>query len=418
MRNGVTIVDYDCLSSAGLSLEESWDRLADNQSGIGPIDRYDVDAQTLQSLPAISYGGQIPLTFEELAGSSAQFNRWPEPGFHAIKLLTKTILERLDFDISQHDPQRIAMLGGTVFAGEFSRDLLARSQRADSKFILNQCHNIPLAAAASEFGLQGPCYSIGGACASSGHAILLATQLLRGDLIDCALVFGYEFPLVPFPIGGLAWLNALYKKDLPGDRGYDDPTQASRPFSKDRRGFVPAEGVGGIFISRTDYARQRGWPLKGTILGGYANSDAGHLTRLSKDNAALCMNRALQAAGCNRDDIDCINAHATSTPYGDRAEMTALAEVFGDRLSKIPIVANKSQIGHSVAAASILELILAVEGMRRNVVLPTLNYIHDPDLPKAMVPTEALEYSHQVTLSSSFGFGGTNVSLVVAGVTG
>ena len=418
MQHGVAIVEYDCFSSAGLSLAESWERLADNQSGIGPITRYEVEAQTLQGLPAITYGGQIPQTFAALAGSSAQFNRWPEPSFHAIQSLTKIILERFDFDISQHDPQRIAILGGTVFTGEFSSDLLARTQRADSKFLLNQCHNIPMAAAASEFGFQGPCYSIGGACASSGHAILLATQLMRCDLIDCALVFGYEFPLVPATIGGLAWLNALYKKDLPGDRGYDDPAQASRPFSKDRRGFIPAEGVGGIFMSRPDYVRQRGWPIKGMILGGYANSDAGHLTRLSQENVALCMHRALEAAGCNREDIDCINAHATSTPYGDRAEMTALAEVFGEHLGKIPVVANKSQIGHSIAAASILELMLAVEGMRRNVVLPTLNYMHDPDLPKAMVPTEALEYSHHVTLSSSFGFGGTNVSLVVTAATG
>ena len=99
--------------------------------------------------------------------------------------------------------------------------------------------------------------------------------------------------------GSLAWINALLQ-DLPGDRGYDDPTQASRPFSKDRRGFVPAEGVGGIFLSRPDYVRQRGWPIKGMILGGYANSDAGHLTRLAQDNVALCMQRALEAAGCNR----------------------------------------------------------------------------------------------------------------------
>ena len=216
MRHGVAIVEYDCFSSAGLSLEESWHKLADNQSGIGPITRYEVEAQTLQGLPAIAYGGQIPQTFEELAGSSAQFNRWPEPSFHAIKALTKIILGRLDFDISHHDPQRIAILGGTVFTGEFPRDLLARTQRADSKFLLNQCHNIPMAAAASDFGLQGPCYSIGGACASSGHALLLATQLMQGNLIDCALVFGYEFPLVPLTLGGSPGSTRCTRKTCPG----------------------------------------------------------------------------------------------------------------------------------------------------------------------------------------------------------
>jgi 3-oxoacyl-[acyl-carrier-protein] synthase II len=126
------------------------------------------------------------------------------------------------------------------------------------------------------------------------------------------------------------------------------------------------------------------------------------------------MRSALENAGCNPEDVGCINAHATSTPLGDAAELTALHAVFGDHLATIPVVANKSQIGHSLGASTILALILALRGMREGVVLPTLNHIPDPSLPPAWIPAVATEHEHDLTLLNSFGFGGTNVSLVVA----
>jgi 3-oxoacyl-[acyl-carrier-protein] synthase II len=411
--NDIVIIDYDCLTPIGLDIDQAWQNLIDNRSGIRAIDRYDPRGESLQGVDAISYGGQLPLSFDELAGSSEILKKWCEPSYHAVMNLTRVILGRIDFDISQHAPQRIAFLGATVLTSQMSRDALVKTGQTDSKFILNQCQNIPLGAAASEYGLQGPCFSVSSACASSGQAVLLAFNFIKSGFVDCALVVGHEFPIMPFPIAGLNWLNALYRRDKSNDRAYSDPAMASRPFSQDRRGFVLSEGAGALFISHAGYARKMGWPIRGILKGGYMNSDGKHLTRASVENIACCMRSAIENSGCNIEEIDCINAHATSTPAGDEAELKALHYIFGDKLSRIPVVANKSQIGHSLGASSILGLVLAVEGMNKDTILPTLNYVPDPSLPDAFISSEAIDYSHRITLLNSFGFGGTNTCLVL-----
>jgi 3-oxoacyl-[acyl-carrier-protein] synthase II len=407
------IVDYDCISALGEDFSDTWIGLTNNRSGIRPIDRYRPENESLQGVAKVAYGGQIPLSYDDLAGSAARYRKWNEPGYHAVQRLMSRILTRIGFRIEDHDPQRVAVLGGSALCSQVSRDALARSQEPDSKFILNQCQNIPLSAAASSYGIQGPCFNIGSACASSAHALLLSSQFIENNMVDCAVVFGHEFPLLPASVGGLDWLNALYRRDAPSDRGYSDPGQASRPLSKDRRGFVLAEGAGVVMVARQDHAESRCWPARAIVRGGYCNSDADHVTRISTGNTAVCMRGALRNAGCNASDIECVNAHATSTPLGDRSEIAALADVFGDRLAELPVVANKSQLGHSLGASAILEAAIAVESMAQGILPPTLNYEADPDLPHALIFPRAIEYRHRLTLSNSFGFGGTNVSLVL-----
>lgn len=414
MSREIAIVDYDCLTSAGLDARSSWERLAANGSGVRPIDRYTPAGERFQGVSDIPYAGQIPMPYSELAGSADRYEKWPEPGYHAVRLLADRIFGRLAFDISQHDPQRIGLLGGTALTSQISQEIVSRTQRADTKFILHQCHNTPLAAAASAHGLQGPSFSVSSACASSGHALFLAGQLIHGGLIDAALVVGFEFPVLPICVGGFEWLKALYRRDDPNDRAYADSTAASRPFSRDRRGFLLAEGAGAVFVACPEYARKMDWPVRAVLRGGYVNSDGDHLTRISPENIARCMRAALSEAGCNAEDVGCINAHATSTPLGDQSELKALAEVFGEKLRRTPVVANKSQIGHSLGASLLLALILAVEGMEHGVVLPTLNHVPDERLPQAWMPAQAREHAHGVTLLNSFGFGGTNVSFVLA----
>jgi len=413
MENRVAIVGYDCLSPVGTNFCSTWERLTHNGSGIQFIDRYDPAKETLKGVSAIVFGGQIPLQYGDIAGSTERFRRSPEPSHHCVTPVCRRILERLQFNIAQHNPQRIALIGATALTSQISQQTLMTTQRPYVNFILNQCHNIPLTLVAKEFGLQGPSFSIGGACASGNHAIFVADHFIRTGLLDCALVVGFEFPLLPVSVGGFEWLHALYKRDKPDDRAYDEPEAASRPFSGDRRGFLLAEAVGAVFLSDMSYAERMGWPVKAAIRGGYLNSDADHLTRMAPENIVTCMREALNAAHCSTDDVDCINAHATSTPVGDAAELSGLHQLFGERLSNIPVVANKSQIGHSLGASSVLELMLAVEGMNEGVVLPTLNYMPDPALPRAFISPAAIERRHKTTLLNSFGFGGTNTSLVV-----
>lgn len=413
MPGTVAVVGYECMSSLGASFEESWQNLLAERSGVRHIDRYDPHAEDLQGVSNAPYGAQIPLSYDELAGSGARFKRWNEPAFHAVDTLMARIVERFGFDASHHDPQRVGIVGGTALCSQVSRDALARTRTADSKFILNQCHNIPLSAAASKHGIQGPCFSLGSACASSAHALMLAAQLAKADVIDCAFVFGHEFPFLPSSVGGLDWVSALYRRDTPADRGFDDASQASRPFSGDRRGFVLAEGAGVVLLARRDHAERHGWPMPATLRGAYSNSDADHVTRISAANVVVCMRGALADAGLDAADVECVNAHATSTPLGDRAELTALHQVFGDRLAELPVVANKSQIGHSLGASAILETAFAVESMVQGVLPPTLNHVQDPELPAAGIHEQVREHPHRITLSNSFGFGGTNVSLVL-----
>lgn len=413
MNTEIAVIDYECMTSVGSNLTESWRNLVNNCSGIRLIDRYDPNRVSLQRMTRVAYGGQIPLTFERLAGSEERLLKWREPNFHAVQAVTKALLERMRFRISEHDPQRIAFLGGTSAGPQFSRDSMAESGSEDPKYILNLCTNIPLSEAASVFGIMGPSFNIASACASSGHAILMACWMLKADLLDCVLVVGHDFPLAPYVVGGFDWLNALYRRNKSSDRGYEDPTKACRPFSLDRRGFVLGEGVGLIFISRLDYARKMGWSVKGMIRGGYTNSDAGHLTRSSVENMARCMCEAIKAARSRAEEIDCVNAHSTSTKIGDSNELKALSEVFADRLKNTPVVANKSQLGHTLGAASALALIFTLEGMNRNILLPTLNHLSDPSLPEALICSETTERHHRLALINSLGFGGTNVSLVV-----
>lgn len=413
MSMDLAIIDYDCLTSAGVDAASTWERLAANGSGARAINRYAPDDERYFGVSDIPYAAQIPMPYSDLAGSADRYEKWPEPSYHAIRLLADRIFGRIGFNIAQHDPQRIGILGGTALTSQISQDIVTRSGRPDTKFILHQCHNTPLAVTASVYGIQGPSFSVSSACASSGHALFLAGQLIRGGVIDAALIAGYEFPVLPICVGGFEWLKALYRRDDPNDRAWSDPTAASRPFSRDRRGFLLGEGAGAVFVASRDYARKLGWPVRAVIRGAYVNSDGGHLTRISPENITRCMRNALADAGCNAEDIGSINAHATSTPLGDQSELTALGEVFGDALPRIPISANKSQIGHSLGASLILALILAAEAMTHDVVLPTLNYVADERLPNAWAPTQAIEREHHLTLINSFGFGGTNVSFVL-----
>jgi len=413
MEKRVAIVAYDCLSPLGTDLAGTWNGVINNRSGIARISRYDLTAEGPLGSPDVVYAGQIPLTYTELAGSAARLEKAPEPSHHCVPLVCRRMLQTIDFSITQHDSQRIGLLSATALTAQISQDVLTTNKRPYTGFILNQCHNIPLALVAKEFGIQGPSFSISAACASGNHALFIAHQLITAGIIDCAIVAGFEFPILPISVAGLDWLHALFRRDKPEDRAYSDPTMASRPFSRDRRGFLPSEGVGVVFLSADEYAKRMDWPTKGFILGGYMNSDGDHLTRIAPQNIVACMRAAINASQCNIDEIDCINAHATSTPKGDAAELCALQEVFGSRLSDIPVVANKSQLGHSMGACSILELIIALEGMNSGIVSPTLNHVVDPSLPQALVPSKAIERRHERTLMNSFGFGGTNTSLVV-----
>jgi 3-oxoacyl-[acyl-carrier-protein] synthase II len=265
-------------------------------------------------------------------------------------------------------------------------------------------------------GFTGPIFSPQGACASGNHAIGIGSRMIRDGDCDFALAGGAETCLTPEIILGFANMLATIKVG-PKDRSYEDPSQASRPFSLDRKGFVLAEGAGVVVLAAEEAARANGLIPRAEVAGIGWNSDAVHFTRPNSKTIIQAMGDAIEDAEIDARDIDAINAHGTSTPAGDTTEADCMRAVFGDRLSKIPISANKSQVGHSLGASAAVEAALAIEGMRREILLPTANHIPDPKLTDLdVVPNKARRHAHEIVLSNSFGFGGTNCCIVFRGL--
>jgi 3-oxoacyl-(acyl-carrier-protein) synthase len=277
------------------------------------------------------------------------------------------------------------------------------------------CLDTDVLSATSELlALKGPSFTVGGACASGNLALLAALDLLRAGRVDTMLVTGAPIELEPVAVHGWALLDAI------SIASYNEaPERASRPFDRRREGFVPSEGAGAVVLETLAGARARGAPILAEILGASAASDACRLTRPDLDGQVRAMRTALQDAGVAPDEVDYVNAHATSTPLGDAVEVAAIKAALGRRAGRIPVNSTKSMIGHCLSAAGVVELIATVEQMRHGVLHPTINQEEpDPALDLDFVPNRARPARIAVALSNSFGFGGLNSSVVVGQVRG
>jgi len=280
----------------------------------------------------------------------------------------------------------------------------------------NVCANLPAGKAGMLMGFTGPIFSPQGACASGNHAIAIGARMIRDGDCDFVLAGGVETCLVPEIIQGFSNMLATIKVG-PKDRAAEDPTQASRPFSLDRKGFVLAEGGGVLVLAADEAVRSLGLTAKAEIAGIGWNSDANHFTRPNATTIIRAIEDAIADAEISPTDIGSINAHGTSTPTGDSTEVNCLRAVFASDLAKIPVSANKSQVGHSLGASAGIEAALAIEAMQQGIVLPTVNHIPDPAFADLdVVPNAARKHSHEFVLSNSFGFGGTNCCIVFRGM--
>jgi 3-oxoacyl-[acyl-carrier-protein] synthase II len=257
------------------------------------------------------------------------------------------------------------------------------------------------------FDCRGPSVGIASACAAGGQAIGEAYRLIRSRRADAAIAGGCEASLTYLGLSGFILLKALTER-------YTSPTTASRPFDRKRSGFVISEGAGALVLEDLDHARERGAPILGEVLGYGDSTDAHRITDIhpQADGAVLAMTRAIEDAGLERDRIEYINAHGTSTVQNDALETLAVKRVFGERAPSVPISSNKSMLGHTIGAAGAIEAILTLEGIRQSLLLPTINHeTPDPRCDLDYVPNAARRASHRVALSNSFGFGGHNASV-------
>jgi 3-oxoacyl-[acyl-carrier-protein] synthase II len=270
--------------------------------------------------------------------------------------------------------------------------------------------NMPTSHVARIFNAQGPTCSCFTACAASGHAIGEASEIIRRGGADVMLAGGAHSLIHPFGISGLSLLTALSTHN-------DEPTKASRPFDRDRDGFVLGEGAGILVLEELDHARARGAPIYAEVRGYGSSSDAFRITDSHPEGrgAARCMKLALDDAHLNPEDIDYINAHGTSTEVNDKVETLAIKKVFGGEAYKTPISSTKSMMGHLLAAAGATELIMCVKAIQAGALPPTINYeTPDRECDLDYVPNETREAPCTHVLSNSFGFGGQNVALVVS----
>lgn len=262
---------------------------------------------------------------------------------------------------------------------------------------------------ADRFGTKGSPIATSTACASGGTAIQLGVEAIRRGEAEAALVVGTDASVNPESIIRFSLLSALSTRN-------DPPSSAARPFSKDRDGFVMAEGAGALVLESLDHARARGATIIGVVEGCGEAADGFHRTRSSPDGKPIiaCMRNALADAGLAPDAIDYVNAHGTGTPENDKMEWVGVSAVFGERATSLPISSNKSMIGHTLTAAGAIEAIFTLMAIRRGVLPPTINYdTPDPTLPVDCVPNTARSASVRHAISNSFGFGGQNVCLVL-----
>jgi 3-oxoacyl-[acyl-carrier-protein] synthase II len=282
-------------------------------------------------------------------------------------------------------------------------------RRISPFFIPGMIANMAPGQIAIEFGARGPNMSIETACAASNHAVGESFRLIREGAADVMITGGAEAVVTPLALGGFCSMRALSTRN-------DEPERASRPFERDRDGFVMGEGAGILILEALDFALERGARIYAEVAGYGLSGDAYHVSAPDPEGlgAIQCMRMAIEDAGMKPEDVQCINAHGTSTKLNDDSETKAVKEVFGDHAYRVPISSTKSMTGHLLGGAGGVEAIFSVLTIRNGLIPPTINYeTPDPDCDLDYVPNTARKSDVKTILSNSFGFGGTNAALLL-----
>lgn len=300
------------------------------------------------------------------------------------------------------------MGGMTVYADGVQTLLEKGVRRVNPFFVPYILTNMAGGLLAIDLGFMGPNYSISTACATSNHSIIAAANHIRSGAADLMVCGGAEAPILPIGLAGFCACKALSTNN-------EFPEKASRPWDKKRDGFVMGEGAGVLVLESLEHALARKATIYGEYLGGGISTDAYHMTepRPDGDGVALCINNALKDAGVNKDQVNYINAHATSTPLGDMAEIEALKKIFVNNRNKIAINATKSMIGHALGGAGGLEAIATLKGITEGKIHPTLNLDEPEEGLDFHFPLKAEKWDINVAISNSFGFGGHNATIVL-----
>lgn len=411
-KRRVVVTGLGMVSPLGLSVRETWEGVMAGRSGVGPITSFDVSA----------YGTRIAATLKGFNATNylpAKEVKKMDPFIHYAIAAGKEAIEDAGLTVTEENAERIGVAIGSGMGGlpgiEVARDTVVKSgARRVSPFFVPSCIvNMAAGNLSIIHGLQGPNLSIVSACATGTHSIGDAARLIEYGDADVMVAGGAEMCTCPLGVSGFSAAKALSTRN-------DEPERASRPWDRDRDGFVMGEGAGVVVLEEYEYARARGARIYAELAGYGMSGDAFHMTAPLEDGtgAARCMTNALRNAGINVERVNYINAHGTSTPLGDLAETRAVKRVFGDHAYRLAMSSTKSMIGHGLGAAGGMEAIFCVLALRDQVAPPTIN-LENPgeDCDLDYVPNTAREMHIEVVVSNSFGFGGTNGSLIFQRLT-
>ncbi len=413
----VFVIGYGAATPLGKTFETTWQRAVNGEAGFRKVTRCETTSRS-------NVVGEIPnwdpMTLDFMDRKEAY--NWNADYVFLTMAVCKEALINSGLEINKDTGPKTACLIGSALNGTDAYRIamdnyVNKGPYKVSPYLLpNLCANLPSGKAGMLLGFTGPIFSPQGACASGNYAIAIGSRMIRDGDCDFVLAGGVDTCLIPEIIQGFSNMLATIKVG-PNDRAYNDPTQACRPFSADRKGIVLSEGAGVIVLAAEDMLSTYGLTPKAEVSGIGWTSDAHHFTLPNPETIILAINQAIQDAGLQPDDIAYVNAHGTSTQKGDKIEIDCLRKIFGKQLENLPVSSNKSQIGHTLGASAAIEAALGIEAMQNGFMLPTVNHIPDPELADVdVVPNQVRRQNYDNFLSNAFGFGGTNCCIIFKGV--
>ncbi len=405
-KRRVVITGLGIVSPVGNGIAEAWDNTINGRGGIGPITHF--DASTLPT----RFAGEVK-NFNAADWMSAKEVRRMDTFIHYGIAATKMAMDDADLTVTEENAERIGVnvgsgIGGLPMIEDNIREMIAKGPRRISPFFVpGSIVNMVAGMISILYGFKGPNVSMVSACTTSTHCIGDAARFIEYGDADVMIAGGSEATVCLAGIGGFCAVKALSERN-------DSPETASRPWDKDRDGFVLGEGAGILVLESLEHATARGARIYGELAGMGMSADAYHMTAPSMDGPRRGMMNALKNGGVNADQVQYINAHGTSTPLGDKNETDAMKAVFGDHAYKMVVNSTKSMTGHLLGAAGGIEAVFSTLAIHHQVSPPTINIFNqDPECDLDYCANTARDMKIDVAISNSFGFGGTNGTLVI-----
>jgi 3-oxoacyl-[acyl-carrier-protein] synthase II len=407
LNRRVVVTGVGLVCGCGIGTDEVWRNLLAGKSGIGPITHFDPTAFDCR------IAGEVrnfdPLVWVEKK-ELKKMGRFIQLALAASEFAMQ--MARLELKPETADAAGVYIASGIggfdVIEREHSKYLQGGPGKISPFFIPASIVNLASGHVSIRYGAKGPNSATATACSASAHSIGDAYKIIQRCAAEVMIAGGSEAAITPMGVGGFAAMRALSTRN-------DEPERASRPFDAQRDGFIVGEGAGVLILESLEFAQKRGAPIFAEIVGYGMSGDAYHITQPAEggDGGYRVTMAALKDAKISADDVSYVNAHGTSTPIGDAIETTALKRVFGERAKKVPISSTKSMTGHLLGGAGGLEAGISVLALRDQIMPPTVNYEHpDPECDLDYVPNHARKAAVEYALSNSFGFGGTNASLI------